>query len=222
MLWASWSTTGDDNELYFAKDCNPSNDGSQRCFNSKEEKQCNHMVDQVSLNHIGQYVVFPARLWHRGYYRIQSKKVYYTAQLFCTSAQCVDSWPNLRRTDNKDIEIDELRLSEVCYISEDIKHNWDTTYSDLKFRTSNAFGGELIDHLSNRHLQDESCRSVPEMNELVTLFERKYTHLRVKSVWIIKKTKTNGGFQDWHRDFFLGTEIIATIVINVGVCDIIE
>jgi hypothetical protein len=60
------------------------------------------------------------------------------------------------------------------------------------------------------------------MNELVTLFERKYTHLRVKSVWIIKKTKTNGGFQDWHRDFFLGTEIIATIVINVGVCDIIE
>jgi hypothetical protein len=197
MLWVSWLTTGDDKGLYFANDCNPSNDGSWRCFNSKNKKQCNHMVDQVSLNHVGQYVVFPARWWHREYYRIQSKKVYYTAQLFCTSAQHVDSWPNWRRTDNKDMKIDELRLDQVCYVSEDIKCNWDMTYSDLKFRTSNAFGGELMNHLSNRHLQDKSFRLVPKMNELVTLFERKYTHLCVKSV-------TNGGFQDWHRDFFWG------------------
>ncbi len=85
------------------------------------------------------------------------------------------------------------------------------------------FDGDAINPLTNRHLQDESFRSVPKMNELVAVFESKYTHLRVKSVWLIKKAKNNGGFQhSWHRDFYLGADIIAMIVINVGVCDMID
>ena len=30
----------------------------------------------------------------------------------------------------------------------------------------------------------------------------------------------NRGFQSWHRDFYLDTNVIATILVNVGVCDL--
>ncbi len=52
--------------------------------------------------------------------------------------------------------------------------------------------------------------------ELVKYFEDKYTHLKVRSVWIIEKSRENDGFQRWHRDFYLGTEVTTTIVVNVG------
>ena len=52
--------------------------------------------------------------------------------------------------------------------------------------------------------------------ELVKYFEDNYTHLKVHSVWIIEKSRENDGFQRWHRDFYLGTEVTTTIVVNVG------
>ena len=57
------------------------------------------------------------------------------------------------------------------------------------------------------------------MNALVTAFEIASRHLQVRSVWLIKKTMDNHGFQGWHRDFYLDTNVIATILVNVGVCD---
>ncbi len=52
--------------------------------------------------------------------------------------------------------------------------------------------------------------------ELVMYFEDKHTHLEVSSVWIIEKLRENDGFQCWHRDFYLRTEVTTTIVVNVG------
>ena len=52
--------------------------------------------------------------------------------------------------------------------------------------------------------------------ELVKYFDDKYTHLKVHSVWIIEKLRENDGSQCWHRDFYLGTEVTTTIVVNVG------
>jgi hypothetical protein len=124
--WANsnLSLHGDDNGLVFSKQCPPLNDGVKRCFNTFKKKTCFHPTEMVSLNDVGQYMIFPARWWHRGYFNIRSNTTYYTAQLFCTA-------------DN--------------------------------------------------------------------------------SVWLIKKSKDNGGFQSWHRYFFLRTDIIAMIVVNVGV-----
>ena len=51
------------------------------------------------------------------------------------------------------------------------------------------------------------------MKAFMNVFETSYRHLRVNSVWLIKKSKENGGFQSWHGDFFL------IIVVNVGVCE---
>jgi hypothetical protein len=52
--------------------------------------------------------------------------------------------------------------------------------------------------------------------KLVKYFENKYNHIEVRSVWLIEKSRENDGFQGWHRDFFLGTEVTMTIVVNVG------
>jgi hypothetical protein len=54
------------------------------------------------------------------------------------------------------------------------------------------------------------------IGELVKYFKDKYTHLKVRSVWLIEKSWENNGFQGWHRDFYLGTEGSTTIVVNVG------
>ncbi len=47
-----------------------------------------------------------------------------------------------------------------------------------------------------------------EFLELVQLFENKYKHLAIRSVWLIEKSKENNGFHVWHRDFWLGNEVM--------------
>jgi hypothetical protein len=44
------------------------------------------------------------------------------------------------------------------------------------------------------------------MKAFMNVFETSYRHLRVNSVWLIKKSKENGGLQSWHGDYFLGTD----------------
>ncbi len=116
----------------------------------------------------------------------------------------------------------KLTIEQMSSVSNDIKENWDSTYSSSKFPPSKAFDREVIDRGRNRHLRDESFREIAGRNALIMEFETTNRQLTVRSVWIIKKTKENAGFQGWHRDFYLQTSgIIATIVINVGVyaCD---
>jgi hypothetical protein len=57
---------------------------------------------------------------------------------------------------------------------------------------------------------------VPLIAELVQYFEYKYTKLEVRSVWMMEKSRENDGFQGWHQDFYLGTKVTTTIVVNVG------
>ncbi len=58
--------------------------------------------------------------------------------------------------------------------------------------------------------------SVQRIAELVQLFEDKYKHLVIRSVWLIEKSMENDGFQVWHRDFWLGHKVTLTIVVKVG------
>ena len=102
-------------------------------------------------------MIFPARWWHRGYFKIRSNAAYYTAQLFCTAARDMESWPNQTRSENKVMKIDTLPFKHVRDISQDIKNSWDTTYSESKFCPSKAFDGP-IDPATNRHLQKDSFR----------------------------------------------------------------
>jgi hypothetical protein len=106
----------------------------------------------------------------------------------------------------------ELRLTQL---TQDICDNWNTTYSVNVFPPAKAFNGEKINATKNRHILSVMFLGVPLIAELVKYFEDKYTHLEVRSIWIIEKSRENNGFQHWHRDFYLGTEVTTTIVVNV-------
>ncbi len=160
--------------------------------------------------------MFPSRFYHCGYYRITSNKTYYTAQLFGKATESFEVWQNVTRKVNQDMIpgcIIKLRLTPL---TQDIRDNWNTTYSVNMFPPAKAFDREKIDATKNRHISSGMFLGIPLIAELVKYFEDKYTHLEVRSVWIIKKSRENNGFQHWHRDFYLGTEVTTTIVVNVG------
>ena len=73
-----------------------------------------------------------------------------------------------------------------------------------------------MDKDKNRHIYSDKFDDIPRIRELDQIFEAKFKHLRVDSVWLLKKMSSNDGFHGWHRDFALGQKITTTIVVNVG------
>ncbi len=204
----------DNNGIMLAPMCK--GDGDEKCFTSSNDKQCDNKVTTVKLDEIGDYVVFPSRVYYCGYYRIASNKAYYTAQLFCKVTVNCKAWPNVTRKVNQNMIqgcLKELRLTQL---TQDICNNWDATYSVNVFPSAKAFNGDKTNATKNRHIPNVMFLGIPLIAELVKYLEDKYTHLEVRSVWIIKKSRENDGFQCWHRDFYLGTEVTTTIVVNVG------
>jgi hypothetical protein len=106
--------------------------------------------------------------------------------------------------------------SQLRQLTEDLHDSWDTTYSVDLFPPTKEFEGEKIDVTKNRHILRANFGSVQRILELVHLFENKCKHLAICSVWLIKKSEENDEFQVWHRDFWLGHEVMSTIVVNVG------
>jgi hypothetical protein len=191
-------------------------DGDEKCFTSSNDKQCDHNVTTVELDEVGDFVVFPSRFYHCGYYRIASNKTYYTAKLFCKVSENCEVWPNVTRKVNQNMiqgRIQELRLTQLTH---DIRNNRNTTYSVDVFSPVKAFDGDKTDATKNRHIPSVMFQGVPLIAELVKYCEDKYTYLKVRSVWIIEKLRENDGFQGWHRDFYFSTEVTTTIVVNVG------
>jgi hypothetical protein len=203
-------TFGDSNGLIFAPKCNG------ECLTSRKEKKCDHPVNTVALDIVGDYVVFPSRWYHHGYYNIKSNKVFYTAQLFDKGSFKPETWQNITRKVNTDMIQGHVAESQLRELTEDLHDNWDTTYSVNLFPPSKKFEGEKIDVTKNRHILRANFGSVQRILDLVQLFENKYKHLAISSIWIIEKSKENDGFQVWHRDFWLGHEVTSTIVVNVG------
>jgi hypothetical protein len=191
-------------------------DIDSNCFTSSNDKICEHEVNAVILDMVGDFVVFPSRFYHRGYYWISSNMTYYTAQLFCKISDNAEACQNVTRKVNQITIQGRVEESWLVQLTQDIRHNWDMTYSVNKFQPAKAFDGDKIDATKNRHILRAMFQGVPWIAELVKYFEEKYNHLEVRTVWMIEKSKENDGFQGWHRDFYLGTEVTTTIVVNVG------
>ncbi len=71
----------DNNGLLFAPTCST-------CFNANKyllisEKKCSHQWSKESLNNPGEYIVFPSKMYHRGYYNQKSNQIFTQVQLFC-------------------------------------------------------------------------------------------------------------------------------------------
>jgi hypothetical protein len=164
-------------------------------------------VNKVALDNVGEYVVFLSRWYHHGYYNIKSNKVFYTAQLFAMGSSKPETWQNITHKVNRNMIQGHVAESKLRELTEDLRDNWDTTYSVNMFPPSKEFEGEKIDVTKNRHILRAYFGSVQRIAELVQLFEDKYKHLAICSVWLIKKSKENNGFQVWHRDFWLGHKV---------------
>ncbi len=109
-------------------------DGDEKCFTSSNDKHCDHNVTTVKLDGVGDYLVFPSRFYHRGYYKITSNKTYYTAQLFCKATESFKGWQNVTRKVNQDMipgRIIELRLTPL---TQDICDNWAQHTLSMCFR----------------------------------------------------------------------------------------
>jgi hypothetical protein len=83
-------------------------------------------------------------------------------------------------------------------------------YSADQFPPASKFLGQ-VDKAKNRHILKHQIHLLPKIERLVLSFEEKFNDVTVDSVWLIKKTKQDDGFQEDMK-----TKITRTIVVNVG------
>jgi hypothetical protein len=53
------------------------------------------------------------------------------------------------------------------------------------------------------------------VRDLVDLFEKLYPELQMETVWFIKTSSREDGFQRWHQDLNGNGTVVATIVLNI-------
>jgi hypothetical protein len=80
----------DENGINFAPLCTPA------CL--KKYSGCVHEQKKVQINTVYQYVLFPSKWYHQGYYNDRSSMVFVTAQLFARPSISPDSSKALRTT----------------------------------------------------------------------------------------------------------------------------
>jgi hypothetical protein len=115
-----------DNGLQFAPRC----DG--QCF--LQQAECDHTIQKATLNHVGNYVVFPSMWYHHGYYSITPRKTVIQAQLFAMHSPN----PTKERLTRNTTKMNFLRKGRIDRTSldrltKDLVANWNTTYSEKLF-----------------------------------------------------------------------------------------
>jgi hypothetical protein len=113
------------NGIMFAPMCKADVDG--KCFTSTNEKICEHKVNAVKLDTLGDFVVFPSRFYHRGYYWITFDMTYYTAHLFCKISDNSEAWQNVTSKVNQIMIQGCVQESWLTQLTQDIHDNWDTS-----------------------------------------------------------------------------------------------
>jgi len=198
----------DENGINFAPLCTPA------CLG--KYSGCVHEKKKVQINTLGQYVLFPSKWYHQGYYNDRTGMVFVTAQLFARPSISPDSMISLRSIHSKDQMIEGWLGDEaVSVLGTDILVNWNTTYSLQYFQPCKDFYGP-VDMEFNRQIPSTKFEQVPLIKKLVDQFCTLFPHLSIDQVWLIVKSKRGSGFQEWHRDFYLNDKIVRTIVVNLG------
>ena len=148
---------------------------------------------------------------------MKPKKTVIQAQLFSIHSPDPAKERLTRNTTKMDTYV-AGKVVRTCLdeLTKDLVGNWNTKYSEDLFPVCTLFNGEWVERDKNRHILSSQFDRVPRIRELVKIFEEKFDHLRIDSVWLLTKSSSDDGFQNWHRDFALGTKITTTIVVNVG------
>ena len=150
---------------------------------------------------------------------VHSGKTFYTAQLFATPNCDLGATSRGKRNHPQvqSYHAGNVQESQLKNLTQDLFDNWDTTYSADKFTPAKYFQGAKVDREKNRHILYDQIHLVPKIHQLVLLFQDKLDFLTVNSVWLIKKSREDDGFQGWHQD--MKHRVTTTIVVNVGAVD---
>jgi hypothetical protein len=161
-----------DNGLQFAPRC----DG--QCF--LQQAECDHTIQKATLNHVGEYVVFPSIWYHHGYYSITPRKTAIQAQLLTMHRPNPTKERLTRNTTNMNsLRKGRIDRTSLDGLTKDQVAKWNTTYSDKLFPTCSLFDGESVDKDINRHICSDKFDTVPRIRELVHITEANFEHLRV-------------------------------------------
>ena len=220
-LWnRSLSFKGIANGLHFRPNCNSF--CMTRCTEIANPCNKDHSdLLSVYLNHSGDYVLFPSKTYHRGFYG-KSDRTLFTVQLF-TQYKSIDSHHS-RRSPLKDeyYELQTLGHEFVQELFKDLMLYWDTSYN-VENDDENVYAHTLPTKYKNQPI-DKACNRVIDLKRLPCLstglsilhtkIEELYPTLDVKKVWILKKFRKDDGFPTWHQDLVSNADV--TIVVNVG------
>jgi hypothetical protein len=87
----------------------------------------------------------------------------------------LEAWQNVTRKVNQITIQGRVQESWLAQLTQDIRDNWDTTYSVNAFPPAKkAFDGDKIDATQNSHILRVMFQGVPLIAELVKYFEEKY------------------------------------------------
>ena len=210
-------TIEDDNGLFFRPDCTSycitkSHSPDEPCH------QCHTNVVHAPLNIAGQYVLFPATTFHRGYYNNQ-EKTFFTAQFFAVFKSPKSVRPSSNNWKNNHFyQVQSISPKKLCALRQDLFVYWDDHYPSSKYPPSEKYKNSKVDIDSNRFVhktQFTDDQQLHHVKALVDTFEEIYQELEIESVWFIKKTRDGDGFQRWHQDLVGNGTIAATIVLNI-------
>jgi hypothetical protein len=168
----------------------------------------------VSLNKVGEYVVFPGKTVHRGFFSMVNKIVVNT-QLFCGYSNSA-KLPRVNRSETLTIGIQTGTMLVSSDLSNSVLMNWDADYPNDKFIPPQAYKLEPVNTEQNCVVLREQVQVCGHLSNLVTKFEEEYIWLEVQSVWLIQKLKEDDGFQDWHQDLACNCQTVYTLIVNLG------
>ncbi len=189
-------------------------DQTPPCFNFSMVKSCDHSIDRFMLNTLGDYVIFQANCFHRGYFYIQLSSIYYTAQMFATPTGNTSQRSLLT---SRSAKVDTMNCKELRELSTDIRKHWkcEEKYMNVTFKPPKKFDGENIDPDFHRVIKRRDFEQLKYPYKFVSYFESNNTNFQIDKVWIMAKSKKESGFQKWHTDKLNG--ITTTIVVNLGI-----
>jgi hypothetical protein len=167
-------------ELNFALKC------GHFCFT--RNTVCDHIKNNVHLNNVGNYVVFPSKCFHQGYFNSELDMIYVTAQLFARPTISI-ACDQLTRSHTKDLNLIQSNLHDdtVAALSNDILQNWNTTYSLDCFELCKNFDGP-VDKDSNCQIPHTKFHIAPLLNKLVDTFTEMLLYITIAMVWLIVKS----------------------------------
>jgi hypothetical protein len=178
-------------------------------------------VVEVALDDAGDFVLFPATTYHRGFYsHKKNHNTFFTAQFFCVY-KSMDSVRPKRLSPNDHLyckrNLGANMSSSVRGLFNDLRCYWDTYYCRGSHAPPKKYKLEDIDIARNRVVtRDQIMNGRKFLLEIVVELERLYPYLEVELVWFIRKSDDGHGFQDWHKDQVINDTAAYTIVLNTG------